>query len=368
MKVPFVDLRAQYHSIKNEMDKAVEEVLESTSFIMGPKLKSFEEQFVKLHESKYCLGTSAGTDALHLALWALGIGANDEVIVPVNTFIATAEGVSLSGATPVFVDINPLTYNIDPVKLEAAITFKTKAIIPVHLYGQPADMDRIMKIAKEHDIYVIEDACQAHLAKYKGKSVGSFGKVGCFSFYPGKNLGAYGEGGAVVTSDKELFEIMSQIRDHGSSQKYYHDRIGHNYRLETLQAVVLSVKLKYIQNWTEMRRENAQIYNHYLKEIEEITCPFEAHDCYHVYHLYVIRAKDRDALRSYLDEKGIATGLHYPIPLHLQKAYDFLDYKKGDFPVAEQAAEEILSLPMFPELTEEQIKYVTKAIKDFYSG
>lgn len=367
MNIPFVDLKAQYHSIKKEIDKAIGEVLESCSFIMGPKLKAFEDRFGQMHDSPFCLGTSSGTDALHLALWALGIGSGDEVIVPANTFIATAEAVSLTGATPVFIDIDPKTYNLDPENLEESITPKTKAVIPVHLYGQPADMDPILAVVKGRSLAIVEDACQAHIAKYKGRPVGSFGDIGCFSFYPGKNLGAYGEGGAVVTKDETLFQIMTQIRDHGSSRKYYQDRIGHNYRLEALQAAVLSVKLNYIQSWTEMRRANAQLYNHCLSDIEEVVCPFEADGCYHVYHLYVIRAKNRDALQSYLKDRGIATGLHYPIPLHLQKAYAFLGYKKGDFPVAEQAAEEILSLPMFPELTEEQIKYVAEVIRDFYT-
>lgn len=366
MKVNFVDLKAQYKTIKKEIDAAIKDVIDNTAFIMGERVHRFEDNFAKSHEVKYCLGTSSGTDSLHLALWALGIGQGDEVIVPVNTFFATAEAVSIAGATPVFVDNDPVSYNIDLAKIEEKVNQNTKAIIPVHLYGQAADMDPILAIAKKHNLYVVEDCAQSHLETYKGKSIGSIGDIGCFSFYAGKNLGAYGEGGAVTSNNVDLYNKMALIRDHGSSKRYHHDVIGHNYRLEAIQAAVLNVKLQYLEKWNEMRRKNASLYNEKLASINQVVTPVISDFGKHVFHLYVVRAENRDALQKYLSENNIYTGLHYPVPLHMQKAYDDLDYKAGDFPVAESYADQIISLPMYPELKEEEIQYVCDTISSFY--
>ena len=384
MYVPFVDLKIQYQSIKPEIDKAIAEILENASFIMGKSVKEFESNFAKLHQAKFCIGTSSGTDALHLALWGLGISQGEDVILPVNTFFATAEAIVLCGATPIFIDCDPISFNIDTQKLKEFIDnhcrvhdqgflinlstgHRIRCIIPVHLYGQPADMAPILDIAKKYNLFIVEDACQAHLAEYHSRRVGSLGNVGAFSFYPGKNLGAYGEGGSVLTNDPELFDKMWLIHDHGSKEKYDHEVIGHNYRLEGIQAAVLNVKIKYIEGWTEKRRANARLYNKFLEEIEEVQTPEEMEYSKHVYHLYVIRTKKRNELLNFLKEKGIETGLHYPVPLHLQKAFKYLGYKSGGFPVAEKYAKEILSLPMYPELTVDQIKYVTDSIKQFYT-
>jgi dTDP-4-amino-4,6-dideoxygalactose transaminase len=367
MNVNFVDLKAQYNIIKEEIDVAVKDVIDNTAFIMGPRLKNFEENFAKAHGVKYCLGTSSGTDSLHLALWVLGIGIGDEVIVPVNTFFATAEAVSLCGATPVFVDNDPISYNIDVNKIEESITPLTKAIIPVHLYGQSVDMNQIQSISKKHNLFIVEDCAQSHLEKYNDKPTGSIGDIGCFSFYAGKNLGAYGEGGAVTTNNEELYNKMAIIRDHGSSKKYHHDVIGHNYRLEGIQAAILNVKLKYLNEWNEKRRKNATLYAEYLIDVNQVVTPVISNFAEHVFHLYVIRAKKRDELMAYLQDNNIYCGLHYPIPLHMQKAYLGLGYNKGDFPIAEQYANEIISLPMYPELPEEHIKYVCEKIRAFYN-
>jgi dTDP-4-amino-4,6-dideoxygalactose transaminase len=384
MHVPFVDLKTQYQSIKAEMDRAIGEILDSASFIMGKSVKEFESEFGRLHDATYCIGTSSGTDALHLALWGLGISRGEEVILPVNTFFATAEAIVLSGAVPIFIDCDPISYNIDVEKLKEFVGENCRAddsgflinslthrrvscILPVHLYGQPAEMDPILQVAKESRCFIVEDACQAHLAEYRSRKVGSIGHAGAFSFYPGKNLGAYGEGGAVTTNDPDLFNKMWLIHDHGSREKYNHEVIGHNYRLEGIQAAVLNVKMRHIAQWTEMRRANAEVYRGLLQGIDEVAAPAEAAHVRHVYHLYVIRAKDRDELKKFLHEKGIETGLHYPIPLHLQKAFRDRGYGEGSFPVAERYAKEILSLPMYPELTGEQIAYVVEKIKEFYS-
>ena len=366
MKVPFVDLKSQYLSIKNEIDNAISAVLENASFILGKAVTNFEQEFAKVHEVKYCYGVSSGTDGNHLVLWALGIGPGDEVIIPVNTFIATAWGATLCGAKPVFVDCHGKSYNIDPEKVEEKISARTKAIVAVHLYGQAADMDPLSEIARRHNIFLVEDCAQAHLAEYKGKKVGGLSKASSFSFYPGKNLGAYGEGGAVATNDTDLAMKFKMMRDHGTSTKYYHDIEGHNYRMEGLQGAVLGVKMRYIEKWTESRRSHASSYNKYLSGIDGISTPDEMAYAKHVYHLYVISAKNRDKLQKHLQNKGIATGLHYPVPLHLQKVFNNLGYKKGDFPIAEKFADEMLSLPMYPELTEEQIQYVCDSIKEFY--
>ena len=366
MVIPFVDLKAQYHSIKNEIDTAIMSVLENTSFILGKSVKDFEEQFARKHDVKYCYGVSSGTDGNHMVLWALGVKSGDEVIIPANTFIATAWGATLCGANPVFVDCEEDSYNIDPERVEEKITKRTKAIVAVHLYGQAADMDKLREIAKRHNIFLVEDCAQAHNAEYKQKKVGSLSHAASFSFYPGKNLGAYGEGGAVTTNDQSLAEKFKMMRDHGSDKKYHHEVYGHNYRMEGIQGAVLGVKLRYLDKWTDARRKNAALYNEMLKDVPEVITPREMSYAKHVYHLYVIRAKKRDELQKFLNERNISTGLHYPIPLHYQKVFAHLNYKKGDFPITEKLANEILSLPMYPELTEEQITYVCESIKSFY--
>ena len=377
MNVPFLDLKAQYATIKEEVKPEIEWVLDNTAYVMGKPVFSFEKAFAEAHQVKHVLGTSSGTDGNHIALWAHGIGPSDEVIIPANTFIATAWGVTLCGATPVFVDCQPDSYNIDPQKVEAAITSKTKAIVAVHLYGQPADMDALKAIAKKHNLILVEDAAQAHLAEYKGKPVGGLADASSFSFYPGKNLGAYGEAGAVATNNDQLAEKMKMIRDHGAKDKYYHITYGHNYRMEAIQGAVLKVKLKHLPDWTQKRRQVAEKYRKLLSGVEQIKVPVEMDYAKHVYHLFVIqvrssdkdnRSHKRDALRGFLAEKGIATGLHYPVPLHLQQCFSHLGYKKGDFTVAEELAEQGLSLPMFPELTDAQIEYVVENIKDFFKN
>lgn len=367
MKIPFLDLKANYLSVKDEVLKAINEVLDNTAYILGEKVTNFEKEFAKMQDVKFCYGTGSGTDGNHLALWALGIGAGDEVIVPANTFIATAWGATLCGATPIFVDCEPDSYNLDAKKIEAAISPKTKAIVAVHLYGQPADIDAIAAVAKKHQIYLVEDVAQAHLAEYKSKKVGGLGITSSFSFYPGKNLGAYGEGGAVATNDEGLALKIKMHRDHGASQKYHHELLGHNYRMEGIQGAVLGVKMKYLNDWTNKRREVAKKYKSLLSELKNIILPAEMAYAKHVYHLFVIQAEKRDKLQTYLNENGISTGLHYPIPLHMQKCFANLGYKKGDFPVTEKLAENCLSLPMFPEMTDEQISYVCGKIKEFYS-
>ncbi len=363
--IKFVDLQRQYHSIKSEIDKVVKDVLESSFFVLGPFTEEFERSFAKLHNVKYCITVSSGTSALYLIFKALGIGEGDEVIVPVNTFIATAEAISLNGAKPVFVEIDEKTYNIDSKLIENCITPNTKAIIPVHLYGQPAEMDDILKIAKKYNLYVIEDACQAHLAEYKGKRVGTFGIAAAFSFYPSKNLGSYGEGGAVITNNYELAEKIKMLRDHGSKQKYYHDIVGGNFRMSALQAAILNIKLKHLKEWTEKKRSIAYLYNQFLSEVDSILTPYELPYVKHVYHLYVVRIlnKSRDEVRKKLLEMGIQTGIHYPIPLHLQKAYKSLGYKEGMFPIAEKCARQILSLPIYPELKNEEIEFVAQELR-----
>lgn len=365
MKVNFVDLKAQYQTIKPEIDSAIQDVISNTAFVLGKAVFDFEEKFARYCGTKHCLGINSGTSALIMAMKALGIGEGDEVITTTNTFIATAEAISYAGAKPVMVDIEDKSYNMDPGKLEKTITKKTKAIIPVHLYGQPADMDPILEIAKKHAVAVIEDTCQAHGAEYKGKRTGSLGKVGCFSFYPGKNLGAYGEGGGVTTDDDEIAQKVKMLRDHGSPKKFYHEYIGNNCRLEGIQGAVLAVKLRHLDQWNDGRRKNADLYRKYLKGTE-VGLPEEMPYAKHVYHVFCVRVKNREKLIDFLKEKEIFTNIHYPIPIHLQKAYSFLGYKKGDFPVTEGCMDEILSLPMFAELTEEEIKYTADCIKEFY--
>ena len=368
MPVPFVDLQAQYRSIKVEVDAAVQRVLDTSAFILGREVEAFERAFAEYVGARECVGVSNGTAAIQLALQACGVGAGDEVIVPANTFFATAEAVSTAGATPVFVDCDPVTYNLDAGRVEAAVTPRTRAVIPVHLYGQPADLDAVFEVAAAHDLFVIEDAAQAHGARYKGDRVGPLARAGCFSFYPGKNLGAYGEGGAVVTNDAGVARRLRMLRDHGSEQKYRHELVGYNARLEGIQGAVLNVKLKHLDDWNARRRRYAARYRELLGPLEEagaLSLPREAAYAEHVYHLFVVQTGPRDALQRYLSAAGVQTGIHYPVPVHLQPAYAALGHKAGDFPNAESQAQRVLSLPMFAELTEHQLKYVAHALADF---
>lgn len=359
--IPFVDLQAQYRSIKDEMDAAIMRVVGNASFVLGREVAAFEESFAAYIGARHCVGVSNGTAAIQLALTACGIGPGDEVIVPANTFFATAEAVSTAGATPVFVDADPVSYAIDASRIEAAITPATRAIIAVHLYGQAADLDAVTGIARRHHLLVIEDAAQAHGALYRGRPVGSFGHAATFSFYPGKNLGAYGEGGAVVTNDDEVARQVRLLRDHGSEQKYHHEIIGYNFRLEGIQGAVLCVKLKHLERWNQLRREHASRYNALLAGTG-LALPEEMSYARHVYHLYVVQAKERDRLQADLSAAGVQTGIHYPVPIHLQPAYAFLGHTRGSFPETERQAAQVLSLPMFPELTEEQLKTVAESI------
>ena len=374
MNVPFLDLKAQYATIKDEIHTAIGEVMEKTAFAGGPFVAGFEKEFAKFCNCKHALGVGNGTDALWLSLLALGIGPGDEVITVPDTFIATAEAITHCGAKPVFVDVEEGTFNMDPNKLEdylkkrlspnaSPLSPRPKAVIPVHLFGQTADMDPILSIAGAHGLHVIEDACQAHGAEYKGRKAGSMGAAGCFSFYPGKNLGAYGEAGAVVTNDDAIAEKIRIFRDHGQSKKYYHGVIGWNARMDGIQGAVLNVKLKYLAGWNEARREHAREYTRLLSPVEGVLVPLEADYAKHIYHIYAIRIKQRDRLMTALAEQGISCGIHYPVPVHLQEAYHCLGLARGSFPVAEKCAEEFLSLPMYPELTSDQIAYVVDKLK-----
>ena len=377
MKIPFLDLKVQYKQIEQEVMPMITRAMADGAFVGGEQVSCFETEFASFCNSSYCVGVNSGTDALRFALMAIGVGPGDEVITVPNTFIATTEAISQVGAKPVFVDIYPDTCNMDPNKLEdylkkrlkpnaSSLTPRPKAVIPVHLYGQPADMDPILEIAQKNGIAVIEDACQAHGANYDiGRKAGSMGAVGCFSFYPGKNLGAFGEGGAIVTQDETVAQKIRMIRDHGQNKKYFHDLEGYNGRLDAIQAGVLRIKLKRLGHWNKLRRKNAAYYHDLLSEIPSVTLLTEAEFAESVYHLYVILVDDRDGLQKFLDSKGIATGLHYPLPLHLQKAYSDLGYNKGDFPITENIAGRLLSLPMFPELTRKQIRYVCDMIKEY---
>ena len=365
--VNFVDLKKQYHSIKEEIDSAVLGVLESTQFVLGKEVAAFEEEFAAYCQSDHGVAVNSGTSALHLAFLAAGIGAGDEVITVANTFIATVAAIRYTGATPVLVEMDPVSYTMDPSTIEAAITERTKAICPVHLFGQMADMDAIMAIADKHNLLVIEDAAQAHGAEYNGRRAGSIGHIGCFSFYPGKNLGAYGEGGLVTTNNGEYAHAIQMMRDWGAEKKYYHDLPGFNYRMAGMQGAILRVKLRHLEDWTQARRAHAAYYDQLLADADVAT-PTAMPHARHVYHLYVIRSSQRDALQNALGEKKIYTGIHYPIPVHMQKAHADLGYKQGDFPVTEKAADEILSLPMFAELLDEEIVQVCEAIKEFTNG
>lgn len=359
--IPFVDLKAQYKGIKDEVNAAIQNVLETCQFTLGSEVAAFEQEFSAYCNAQHGIGVNTGTSALHLALLAAGIGPGDEVITVPFTFVATVASIYYTGAKTVFVDIDPQTFTMDVKAIEGAITERTKAIIPVHLYGQSADMDPILEIAKRHNLVVIEDACQAHGAEYKGKRVGSLGDMGCFSFYPGKNLGAYGEGGMVTTNNPEYTRTIRMLRDWGAEKKYHHILKGYNFRLEGIQGAVLRVKLKYLEEWTEGRRKAAGHYNELLADTG-VPTPKEMDYARHVYHVYAIRTKSRSEWQEALNTKGIQTGIHYPIPVHLLPAYSDLGYAKGDFPHAEQAANEVLSLPMFAELSRMQCEEVSAAI------
>ncbi len=359
--IPFVDLKAQYAGIKGEVNAAIQGVLDSCQFTLGTEVVKFEEEFAAFSGAEIGIGVSTGTSALHLALLAADIGPGDEVITIPHTFVATVAAIEYTGATPVFVDIDPVTFTMDPSLIEAAITPRTKAIIPVHLYGQAADMDPIVEIARKHDLVVIEDAAQAHAAEYKGRRVGSLGDMACFSFYPGKNLGACGEGGMVVTNSTEYARKIRMLRDWGAEQKYHHVLKGYNYRLEGIQGAVLRVKLKYLESWTEARRAAASRYDALLAGSDYAT-PLALEHNRHVYHVYAIRTSSRQALQEHLQTQGVQSGIHYPTPVHLLPAYADLGYKQGQFPHSEAAANEVLSLPMFPELTEAQTSEVADAL------
>jgi dTDP-4-amino-4,6-dideoxygalactose transaminase len=366
MKIPFLDLKNQQAELRGEIRAAMDQVLSDCNFILGKPVAEFEEAFAAYCECKYGIGVATGLDALKLILRAMDIGPGDEVITPSHTFIATALAISSVGATPVLTEVDPQTYTIDPSALEAAITVRTKAVIPVHLYGQTADMGPILEIARRRGLKVIEDACQAHGARYNGQAAGSIGDAAAFSFYPGKNLGAYGDGGAVTTNDPVLAQRIRTLRNYGSAKKYYHDELGENSRLDTLQAAVLSVKLKHLDERNKARRAAAALYTEQLKGIGDIITPSVRQGSEHVFHLYVIQTKQRDELQRYLLEQGVECLIHYPVPVHLQKAYGSKHWKQGDFPLTERLAGRILSLPIFPGITGEEIEYVCDSIRMFY--
>ena len=383
MKVPFLDLKTQHESIKDEINEAIQQVIDSSAFAGGPFVEEFEENFASFCGCKHAIGVGSGTEALRMALLALGVGPGDEVITVPNTFIATAEAISSCGATPVFVDIDHLTYTMDPQKLKQFLEQKcdfdgsthqpinqstgcpVRAIIPVHIFGQPADMDPITELARSHNLFVIEDACQAHGAEYKGRAAGAIGDAGCFSFYPGKNLGALGEAGAVVTNHDGLAEKIAMLRDHGQTKKYHHELIGWNARMDGIQAALLNVKLTYLPAWNRARRKNAALYDRCLADCSHAVRPFEADYAKHVYHLYAVRVKNRDLFIEALAGKKIHCGIHYPVPVHLQAAYSELGYPNGSFPVTEIYADQLVSLPMFPELQQTQIEHVVRQINGF---
>jgi dTDP-4-amino-4,6-dideoxygalactose transaminase len=361
IKVPYLDLKAQYRSIKPEIDQAVARVLDSCQFVLGPEVAEFENEFASYCGTTECIALNSGTSALHLALLAAGVGPGDEVITVPFTFVASVATILYAGAKPVLVDIEPRTFNMNPDALEAAISPRTKAIVPVHLYGHPADMDPILELARKHKLVVIEDAAQAHGAKYKGRSSGSIGDIACFSFYPAKNLGAYGEGGAVTTTDPEYARTIRMLRDWGQDRKYHHLLHGYNYRMEGFQGAILRVKLRHLERWTQTRRAIVKTYNDRLAGADVVR-PSETPWAQHVYHLYTLRADNRDSLQAALLNAGIQTGIHYSTPVHLQPAYTALGYGPGSFPESEKAALEVLSLPLYPELSDSQIEDVAKAV------
>jgi len=367
--VPFFDLNRQYKNLKSEIAGAINKVFEKGQFILGEELYLFEEEFAHYCGVRYGVGVASGTDALYLALKALGIGEGDEVITVSNSFVATALAISFTGARPVFVDIDPETYTLDPNCVEGLLRKRKKrikAILPVHLYGHPTDMDAIMEIGKKYGLFIIEDACQAHGAEYKGKKIGSFGEMGCFSFYPTKNLGGYGDGGIIITNDRKFYEKLLLLRNYGEKKKYYHIIEGTNSRLDEIQAAILRVKLKYLDLWNEERRKKAFLYKEKLRD-SGVICPIEKKDVKHIYHIFVIRTKIRNHLQRFLREKGINTLIHYPVPIHLQKAFSKLGYKRGQLPITERCSKEILSLPIFPEMRDKEIINVATQINSFFS-
>lgn len=364
-KIPLVDLNLQYGEIKEEIDRALRRVLERTDFILGEDVRRFEEEFALFVEADHAVGVASGTDALKLILKALQIGPGDEIIMPCNTFAATAYATSEVGAKPVLVDIDEKTYNLRIDHVADRITAGTKAIMPVHLYGRPVDMDDLLAVTKLQGVPVVEDACQAHGAVNRGKKVGSIGAAAAFSFYPGKNLGAYGDGGMVTTNKESIARSVRMLRNYGQSKKYHHDMLGYNSRLDTLQAAVLRVKLGHLEEWNRRRGEIADRYRDALGE-SPVLLPDEPEDSIHVYHLFVIRTEKRDELLVYLNENGIGAGIHYPVPIHMHPAYRFLNYRKGDFPVAERVCGEILSLPLYPEMTDDQARAVAEHVKKFF--
>jgi dTDP-4-amino-4,6-dideoxygalactose transaminase len=364
--VPFVDLAAQHATIRLKANRAAARVLRDGEFILGREVERFEEEFARYCGCEHGVGVDSGTSALELALRAYGVGAGDEVIAPANTFIATALAISCAGATPVLVDVNAATHTLDATQLEGAITARTRAIIPVHLYGQPADMDPILDVARRRHLVVIEDACQAHGARYRERRVGTLGHAAAFSFYPSKNLGACGDGGMVVTNDTDAARSLRMLRNYGQEKKYYHVVRGYNRRLDNLQAALLRIKLKCLDTWNNARRCRADSYTRFLRDV--VLTPMPAPDSEHVWHLYVIQVSNRDGLQAYLAERGIATAIHYPTPIHLQPAYRDLGYQKGDFPITERAADEVLSLPMYPELPLAAIEIVAGAVRAFVSA
>ncbi len=363
MKISFVDLKGQYLSIKSEIDTAIQKVISETAFIKGKYVQKFEEEYAEVYGVKHVISCANGTDAIYITLKALGIGQGDEVITVANTWISTSETISQTGAKPVFVDIDPDYYTIDVSKIEEKISSKTKAIIPVHLYGQPAEMDPIIDICKRHNLLLVEDCAQAHFAQWKGKRVGTMGIAGTFSFFPGKNLGAYGDAGAIITDDDEFATQARMFANHGALKKHHHEIEGINSRMDGLQAAILSVKLPHIHEWSQKRLDCAQTYNSLLADIDNIETPKIHPDVKHVFHLYVIRTEKRDQLQNYLKNNGVDTGIHYPTPLPFLKAYDYLGHKSVDFPVAFSYKEKILSLPMHPELTREQIELVANNLR-----
>jgi len=365
MKIDFVDLKAQYGSISHEIDEAIRRVVAASDFILGKDVELFEQEFAEYCGVVHAVGVDSGVSALELALRAYDISDGDEVITVSHTFSATAFAISATGARPVFIDVDAQTYNMNAALIEAAITPRTKAIMPVHLYGQPADIEEIARIAREHNLVLIEDACQAHGAQFKRQRVGSFGDAAAFSFYPGKNLGAYGDGGMIVTNDEGVAEKLRILRNCGQSEKYKHVMLGFNRRLDSLQAAVLRVKLPHLDTWNKARRNAAQLYNDFLKADDSVVTPGEGEDRTHVYHLYVIQHADREGLMANLRAQGVSAGLHYPTPVHLQPCYEFLNVPRGSLPVTESLASRVISLPMYPELTREQVQFVCDQVKRF---
>jgi dTDP-4-amino-4,6-dideoxygalactose transaminase len=364
MKVPFLDLKAQHAPLRGAIDSAVAEVIDEAAFAGGPFVSRFEADFAAFCQCPHAIGVGSGTEALWFCLLALGVGPGDEVITVPNSFMATAEAITYCGAVPVFVDVDERTYTMDPDGLAKALTVKTKAIIPVHLFGQPADMDPILQFAHQHGLFVVEDACQAHGAEYKGRRVGTLGDAGCFSFYPGKNLGAFGEAGAIVTMNAELDGKIRTLRDHGQIRKYHHTMIGWNGRMDGIQAAVLRVKLQHLEKGNELRRSHAAQYDQALGRVEAVVTPAQSGCVRHVYHIYAIRVQERDEVMRRLDENGVGCGVHYPVPIHLQEAYRGLGYERGAFPVVERCAKEMVSLPMFPELTPVQVEWVAQRVQE----